>query len=66
MDPIQTIKHVYSTEGANNNDEPMRMISFNTLNYGVTIQSNMVSDSLDYMIKSALDLLKDIKKVDGG
>jgi len=44
--------------------EIFREVSFNTLNYGVTIRSNMLDDTLEYMRKEALFIYGQIKEVE--
>jgi len=40
-----------------------RKISFNTLNYAVTVESNYKDDNLEKLKKIALCILKDIQEV---
>jgi len=51
-------------EDEKDSTEIFREVSFNTLNYGVTIRSNMLDDTLEYMRKEALFIYGQIKEVE--
>jgi len=44
-------------------EDVIREISFNSLNYSVTVKSNCKEDNFDKLKKIALDVLKDIQEV---
>ena len=48
----------------NETNEILREVSFNTMNYGVTIRSNILDDTLEYMRKEALFIYGQVKEVE--